>query len=68
MCLTSCILNFVNTKNLVLNGNWWRFRTMDQYLCHLNSLHLADIYSLYGVSCLFISYAEGTMIKQDKER
>jgi len=31
---------------------------MDQYLCHLNSLHLANIYRLYGVSCLFISYAE----------
>jgi len=28
------------------------------YLCHLNSLHLANIYKLYGVRCLIISYAE----------
>jgi len=28
------------------------------YLWHLNSLHLTNIYSLYGVSCLFINYAE----------
>jgi len=27
-------------------------------LCHLNSLHIANIYSLYGVSCLLIGYAE----------
>ena len=41
-----------------------------KYLCHLNSLHLANIYSLYGVSCFFITYAEDwhTLIKQDKTR
>jgi len=29
MRLTSGILNFASTKNLVLNSNWWRFRAMD---------------------------------------
>jgi len=39
----------------------WRF-------CCLNSLHLANIRCLNGVTCLFISYIEdrGTLMKQDE--
>jgi len=36
----------------------WYFSLGLLHKYHLNSLHLGNIYSLYGVSCLFISYAE----------